>query len=538
MNDALRYLAQRSLRNAAVVLLRRLREPRYFITGAAGVAWLAFLGRAGVPRAGTTHAEAALPAAALGVLVFVVWGWLFGTGARALAFSPAEATWLLPAPLPRSGIVNLKLLRVQGLVLLNSVLWVLLLPSADAGATLRRMAGIWCLLSTLALHRIGAGLTRSGAAGSRWLRLAGAAIAGSLVGLALLTASGMVASPVGTVSWLESPLAQLLLWPFALPVRPAIAIDAPDWWGSLLTAVSLLGLHVAWVHAAERAHADESTMQALAHLDGAPGSAPTALRVGAAPIVPLSASGPVAFALVWKNVASVARRRGLALAVLLWLVLCLAVEGLVRMDRDAAAYVGAFAGTWVGFVLLTGPQFIRNDLRNDLPHLATLRALPLHGRTLMAAELASSAGTLALLTAALTVVAWLGLRSSGEVPAWAVTPTALFAVLLALPGFALIVMLVQNAGAVLFPEWTLLTGRSGGAAALGTNLLGVLATLLVGSILLLPALVLLPEVLEPTGRVMLGTGLMISTVAIVESWLVVTWLGRRLERLEPTDVVA
>jgi hypothetical protein len=535
VSDALRYLAARSVANAGRVLLRRLRQPLYLVTGVAGVAWLAFLGRAGVPRAHTADAEAALPAAALGVLVFVVWGWLFGTGARALTFSPAEVTWLLPAPLARAGIVNLKLLRVQGLVLLNSALWVLLVPSADPASTLRRMAGIWCLLSTMALHRIGAGLTRSRAAGSRGMRLAGAAVAGTLVGVALLTATGMFTSPVRADTWLDSRTAKLLLWPFAVPVRPAILSDADGWWVSLLLALVVLALHVAWVHVAERAHADVSAMQSLAHLDGSPGISAAVLRTGSSPIVPLAPTGSPALAIIWKNAASVARRRGLVWALLTWISCCVALEAVARLDPTAASYVGAFAGTWVGFVLVTGPQFIRNDLRHDLPHLGALQALPLHGRTLLAAELASSALTLATLTGALTVVAWLGLRASADVPDWLRTGDALLGALLALPGFSLIVMLVQNAAAVIFPDWAMLTGRSGSAAALGTNLLGVVATMVLGGILLLPALALLPELLEPSGRVMLGTGLMISTVAIVESWLAVRWLGARLERVELTD---
>jgi ABC-2 type transport system permease protein len=540
VSGALRYLTARTAVNAVRQLVQRLRQPRYIVTALAGLAWLTFLGRAGVPRGHDADPSAALPAAALGVLVFVAWGWLFGTGARALAFSPAEVTWLLPAPLQRAALVNLKLIRLQGLVLLNSVLWVLLLPSADLGSTLRRMAGIWCLLSTMALHRIAAGLTRSRAAGSRWLRLVGAVVAGALVGLALLIASGMMTAPADADVWLGSPPMRTLLWPFTLPVRPAIVVDAAGWGSSLLAALALLGLHFLWVHRAERAHEDASTMQSLAHLDGSPGGAAATLRLGSAPIVPLARSGPAAFALVWKNVAAVARRRGLAGAALLWVALCAGVELLVRFDADAAAYIGAFAATWVGFVLFTGPQFIRNDLRHDLPHLATLRALPVRGDTLMAAELASSAGTLAVLTAALSVVAFLGLRVSPDVPAWLRQWPALAGILLALPGFSVIVMLVQNAGAVLFPEWTHLTGRTGSAAALGTNLLGVIATMAAGSILLLPALFLLPDVAEPSGRALISTGVMISVVAMAESWLVVRWLGGRLERLEfsedaPTD---
>jgi hypothetical protein len=532
MSGALAYLVARTLVNLARHVVRRMRQPRYVVTAAAGIGWLALLGRAGVRPVRAADPAAALPAAAMGVLVFVVWGWLFGTGARALAFSPAEVTWLLPAPALRSGLVNLKLLRVQGLVLLNSVLWVLLLPSTGVATSLRRLVGIWAFLSILALHRIGAGLTRSRAAGSRRLRLVGAVVAGALVGLALLMASGMVTAPEQAEAWLASPRMRTFLWPFTIPVRPAIVVDAAAWWASLPPALLLLALHFLWVHRAERAHADESTMQSLAHLDGSPGASAATLRRGSAPIIGLSPTGSPALAIVWKNAAAVARRRGLVGALLLWLVLAAAVETMVRLDATAAAYVGAFAATWVGFVLLTGPQFIRNDLRHDLPHLPSLRALPLRGRTLLAAEVASSALTLTVLAAALTVVAYLGLRSSPEIPAWLRHWPALAGVLLALPGFALMVMMVQNAGAVLFPEWAHLAGRTGSAAALGTNLLGVFMTLLGSAILLLPALVLLPDVPEPSGVAIMATGLMITVVALAECWLLVRWLGSRLERLE------
>lgn len=532
MSDALAYLVARTVVNAVRQMARRLRQPRYLVPAVAGIGWLALLGRAGLRPAHAADPAAALPAAALGVLVFVAWGWLFGTGARALAFSPAEVTWLLPAPLARAGLVNLKLLRVQGLVLLNSVVWALLLPSADVAVSLRRMVGIWCFLSILALHRIGAGLTRSRAAGSRWLRLGGAAVAGALVGLALLLASGMVTAPEQAVAWLEAPRTRALLWPFTIPVRPAIAVDAAAWWPALPPALLLLVLHFLWVHRAERAHEDESTLQSLARLDGSPGAPAATLRRGTAPIVRLSPTGSPALAIAWKNAAAVARRRGLAGAALLWLALCVVVESLARLDATAATHIGALAATCVGFVLVAGPQFIRNDLRHDLPHLPTLRALPLRGHTLLAAEVASSALTLTALAAALTIVAYLGLRTSPDVPAWLRHWPALAGVLLALPGFSLMVMVVQNAGAVLFPEWSHLAGRTGSAAALGTNLLGVLVTMLGGAILLLPALVLLPDVPEPTGRAIIATGLTISIVALAECWLLVRWLGGRLERLE------
>jgi hypothetical protein len=75
---------------------------------------------------------------------------------------------------------------------------------------------------------------------------------------------------------------------------------------------------------------------------------------------------------------------------------------------------------------------------------------------------------------------------------------------------------------------------TGSAAALGTNLLGVIGRCSAGSVLLLPALVLLPDVPSraaapssaPDDDQRRGP---------CECWLVVRWLGGRLERLEFTD---
>src|SRR5439155_1724547 len=57
--------------------------------------------------------------------------------------------------------------------------------------------------------------------------------------------------------------------------------------------------------------------------------------------------------------------------------------------------------------LVLGPQWVRNDLRNDLLKLDLLRSYPLPGRAVVAAETAASTLVLTALQLALLVIAYL-----------------------------------------------------------------------------------------------------------------------------------
>jgi hypothetical protein len=502
-----------------------------------GVAWLAFLGASRERRAAPLDAsDAAVAVGAAGALLFAAWGWLFGAGGRVLAWTPPETTWLLPAPVRRGALVNLKLLRVQVVVVANAIVWTLLVPAADAGASLRRAVGLWCLLSTLALHRIVAGLLRGQAmARGGAARMAGVTAGAVLYALGLLIASGTITAPDGATSWLTSPVAKAILWPFALLVAPVVK-SAPDAWAAALPpALALLALHFALVHVAERVAEDSSTVQALAHLDagGAGASGPHSRSV---PLVRLGVQGPPALALTWKNVTMLLRRRLFAWLLGATVGAVLVVLLLERLSPVAATWLGSFALTWSAFLLLAGPQFLRNDLRGDLDHLEFLRVLPLRGRTMLGAELLAPVLLMSAALGVLVVLAHLGLRHSPEIAARFRSAEAAGGVLLATPGAATLVMLVQNAGAVLYPDWTRLTGRSGSAAALGTNLVGVLATAVAGGALAVPALqAATPLLLSTSPARPLLAGLVFSLVAVLEAVLLVGWLGGRLDRLEPLD---
>lgn len=534
MNHALLFLAARSLRNGALRAVGRLREPRYLLALIAGVGWLAYLGRHGEVRASGPPPDVALVLAAAGVFVTAAWSWVLGGGARALGYSAPEVTWLLPAPIPRRALVDFKLLRLQPLLLGNALLWSLLVPAASTGGSIRRGIGIWVLLGTLAMHRILAGVVRGQYGGTRRRgRLLGAIVGGTLFAVALAVAAGTgdTAGP----AWSGAPLLRAVLWPASLLVRPVLLTDAGAWLASLPAALALLALHYGAVHLAEGRAGDRAALQALAQLDTTPG-APATDRPGGVPVVALAASGSAAGAIVWKNVTMLLRRGRLLGLTAAWLAALVGLALVADEHRGGAGILGAFALVWGALLLLGGPQFLRNDLRSDLDHLALLKTLPLPAASLVGAELRGAILTLGSGVLALLSVAYVALRAAGVIPpefqgaAWVAGGA------LAVGGVVTLVVLVQNAAALLLPGWVRLTGRTGSASALGANLLGVLLTLAAVGTLLAPVRPVVRWLLAAgTSWSPVAAGLAVLGLAVAECALVLPLLGRLFERMEPIE---
>jgi len=505
----LAYLTARSVLNRIAHRAAQLRRPRYLIAFALGLAYVWAVLGADRPPPLPEAAAVAHAAELLGAVMLVgvaAWSWTFGSERRALAFSPAEVTFLFPAPLTRRALIHYKLARLQLLILLNVMIWTLLLSRQTGVAGWRRAVALWVLLSTIALHRTGAALVRRsvaehGAVAVRRrivsLTLLAVGIAGAVSGLvaalpalATLGSAGATALVDAAEALAAAPLASVLLQPFRLAVAPLAAGDARTWAAAIGPALLLLGLHYLWVLRSDAAFEEAAAEWSLERARRGPDRGGPKPRGGASPtLLPLASTGPPAAALVWKNLAAVFRRRRVRNVLLGYAVIAAAVSAAsVAGVRGLAHGTAALALTWAGFALLLGPQWVRNDLRRDLRQLELLRSYPLRGRTVIAAEAAASTVSLTLIQFGLLSVAWLGLIGErGGDTTLAERTLLLAAAMLALPLVNYVALLLQNGAALLYPAWMSAVGDgAGGLEALGQNLLATVAFGLLLALLLVP----------------------------------------------------
>jgi hypothetical protein len=327
-----------------------------------------------------------------------------------------------------------------------------------------------------------------------WPGRQGPLVAGVLLWLGLALASGLQAGrpplrgrpdPDLLADWaldaLGSGLLPLLLAPVRLPLQVAFArsLEAALW--PLLLCLLLLLLHYRWVLAAS-ARLPEAALPAGA---GGPAVAspeqPGPAIVRARPPLPLGAVGHPAWALVWKNLTAGRRVRTGRLAGAL---LALGAGGLalvfgVLPPGSRRQGLAGLCLALVAFLAVLGPGALRLDFRLEVRQLELLKALPLRGRQVVAAELAAPALLLAL-------VQW-GLLGAAAGLGWTLalpglTPSARLALLgtaaLLAPTVTLAGLLVHNALVLLFPAWMEVEEAGRGLEAMGQRLLTVMVTLL------------------------------------------------------------
>ena len=564
MSGALLYLTTRSFANRLRARASQLRNPRYalaFVLGAVFL-WLMF-GRhdAATPADRSVTARHRELIMAILVSWAVAWTWIFGSTRVALTFSAAEAEFLFASPVARRALVNFKLFHAQGRVLWSTLIWALLLAPAGLGATaLMHAAGLWVMLSTLQLHRVGASFFRAG------VREHGATgILRRLPTLAIVVVVSLAAAAVvwgaapGLLEGLQGggpallaaldaaaarPVAHALLAPFRLLVRTATAEEPRAWLRAIGPALAVLLAHYVWVirsDAAFEESAAEAAFRRAARL-AARGDA-GAVAAGVPPSLPpfrLAPLGRPAVAIYWKNLTAVmrtARIRKVAAA----FVLGAAALAVLSLQQNGAipSAIGALTGTWAIFSIALGPQWVRNDLRTDLQHLELLRSYPLRGADILAAEAAAAATVLTLVQLILVGLAYCALLGDPTVPlSIAARSIALVAAVVLLPAVNYIGLLLLNGGALLFPAWVRIgPSRASGVEGLGQNVLSMVVYALALLIALTPALIAAGAVGWPLRRVIgewawLPAGGVGLAVLAGESWLLLGPLGRAFERID------
>jgi ABC-2 type transport system permease protein len=571
MVGAFLYLSACSLRNRVRQRLRRLREPRYVIGLAAGLAYFyLFLFRRSPRNAGMASSVSplgllAVPAQVVGsVALFVVAAiaWILPGVGKPISFTRAEVQFLFQAPVTRRELLHYKLLRSQIGMVFSSVIFTLFMRPSSLAHGWMISVGVWLLMIVVGLHFTGVALSRmsvgqhgrSGIA-RQWLPIVIVLGSVGILGETLLRNSATLAAALESGEGLMAELlriatsgaAGVVLWPFRALVRLPLSSTSPEFWQALPPVLLMVALNYVWVlrsdaafEEASAAHAEKRAGERTAQKPVARGSTATPFR--------LALEGPPETAILWKNLILLGRY--LSLRTLLRLIPLVIVFAFLAHGEGRAAtianFVAAISLPTAVMLLFLGPQMIRNDLRQDLGNLALLKTWPVRGAALIRGEVLAP-------TVVMSVLFWLllltgALLSRSISPSVRVAPVILenrwsfvAAAALVAPAILLSQTVILNGMAVLFPAWSA-TGesRARGIAAMGQRMLMLAAIMLTLGIALLPGAIVAGVVafvvytLTRTLLIVLPA-LLFTAFVVAESWLIIEALGRVLER---TDVAA
>jgi ABC-2 type transport system permease protein len=522
MISALCYLQYHSVVNRLKFRFKRLKQPKYLVGAIVGGIYFywyfsrvlfASHGRPGVSAATAVR----LPAdpllweslRALILFVVVLLAWVIPRKRAALAFTEAEVAFLFPAPVTRRTLIRFKLLRSQIGILFTALLFTLI----SNRWTLIHMAGWWVVLSTLNLHFLGSSfaltmLLDRGIA--NWQRRLGV-LAVALLAFGAVAAWAAHAMPpltradlanLNTISdyarqvLVSGPL-PYLLYPFCLVVRPYLAPGALEFLFALWPALLLLAAHYWWVMrsdvAFEEASVEASQKLAVKIAAMRAGNWRTAgrkLKSKRAPFK-LAPAGPQPTALLWKNLIAA----GQAFTLRTWIVVVAVVFGTCIGLRGTGTgsnwlpVVGSVAAMFGVWIVLLGPQIVRQDFRQDLPLADVLKTYPMRGWQVALGEILAPAVILTavqwlLLIIAVALFSQVGSRYiSGPLVVVIGLGTAMV-----LPMLNLISLLIPNAAVLLFPAW-FQAGKDAphGIEATGQRLIFFIGQFLAFAIALIPA---------------------------------------------------
>ena len=288
-----------------------------------------------------------------------------------------------------------------------------------------------------------------------------------------------------------------LLYPFRLLVRPYLAPNGHAFIAALWPAFALLLLHYFWVARSDVAF-EEASIEASKKLAEKVAAVRSgnwqATRQNRKPKRAPFRLNPLGFqpvALLWKNLMSA----GQAFTPRLWIVLASVTLGLgiglrgSTGNADWLTVIGMLAGMLIIWSLLLGPQFFRQDLRQDLFMADVLKSYPMRGWQIVLGELLAPASILTGMQWFLLIIA--ATFPSGPFSAGASLSQRLaliFGAAILLPFLNLITLQIPNASVLLFPAW-FQTSKEGaqGIEATGQRLILLLGQLIVFMVALLPS---------------------------------------------------
>jgi hypothetical protein len=521
MGGALCYYQFHSWWNRLRARIQRLRQPKYLLGAIVGGLYFYFYlfrglasGRHGAPPPTVVPIPPEMKdlpqtLAAAGFMVVLLLAWILPHSRTALAFSEAEIAFLFPAPVSRRTLIHFKLLKSQTAILFSALLMTLIWRGWGGGHLLTRTLGWWAGMSIFNLHLLGSSfaLTMLMDRGiSTWTRrvLILGAVAAAAAGIFIWVRHSLPPFPAATdqqgFAWLlhylgrvfESGPLPYLLFPFRLVVAPYFAASYTQFLLALGPVLGLMGLHYFWV-----IHSNVAFEEASVELSRRMAERIAAMRAGhwqaarrpnkaARPPFVLRPAGHPAIALFWKNLISA----GQYVTVRVWLMLVWVVIVSALMLQSLSAHgaglglvVIVAVGTALAMSLFSGPQMLRNDLRQDLPVADVLKMFPMPGWQVVLGEVLAPAAMLAGVQWLLILFGTIFFPERFDQYAMplALRWSVALAAAIVLPFIDLVALLIPNASVLLFPAWFQL----GKDAPRGFETMGQQLILMFGQVLVL-----------------------------------------------------
>jgi hypothetical protein len=209
----------------------------------------------------------------------------------------------------------------------------------------------------------------------------------------------------------------------------------------------------------------------------------------------LAPTGRPETALVWKNLVNLSRVTPVRALFGLTAFILAMIYWLIEMSHERGGLwivAAALCALIAVFAAFLGPVFMRNDLREDLFRIDSIKTMPIAGHAIVWSEILGSWSALAALEVGLIGIGAIALLLSRAPGIEKVATPWLFtgggAALFLLPGVTLVAVGLQNALVVLFPAWVALgNSRARGFEASGQRILTMFGTMFALGVVALPA---------------------------------------------------
>jgi len=521
MISALLYLQYHSVKNRVIMRVKRLKQPKYLLGAIAGGLYFYFYffrylsgfpgGPAVLPRSSLPDPVFFESLGAMALLIIILPAWIIPYQRTSLVFTETEVAFLFPAPISRRGLIHFKLLRSQTAILFTTLLFTLF-ANRLGGQGWIHYAGGWLILSTLNLHLLGSSFARTRLLDrgiTNWQRrmIILAFVLSCAIGVGLWACHTMPGIQLAQLESghalkqyfehvLQTGPAPYLLFPFRLMVRPYLAQNGSAFLSSVWPALLLMLLHYAWVVRSDVAF-EEASVEASRKM----AERIAAMRAGnwrtsnrqhkiRRPPFALRPTGPPAVALLWKNLISAGQTFTLRLWIILIATSAGASVGLGQTFGKAGwvASLGMIAAMLIVWSIVFGPQFLRQDFRQDFSFADILKTYPLRGWQIAIGELLAPSVILTCIQWLLLVIGAGLFSQAQELVRPSLTLGIALGAAIVLPMINLITLQIPNGAVLLFPAW-FQASRDGahGIEATGQRLVFMLGQLLTVIIALIPA---------------------------------------------------